>query len=153
MRKCNIFLKEKEFHWIELNIHIRKYKQIDKTMVNVLYFGGIFPFGEGPAPPAESQSWSRTPSRPLHMLTGRSASTRSAVLPKDQNSKVRRWLAGKERLNEHYRLLTKETMWRSSHLKLCWACCGPRRQEDDSDWSLTILLIRHRLKGHVSNSS
>lgn len=96
----------------------------------------------GPALPVESQSWSRTPSRPLHMLTGRSERAHSAAVPKNQNSKVRRRLVRKERLNEQERPLTKE----SSGSKLCWARFGQRRQEDDSDWSFTVSLIKHSSK-------
>lgn len=56
-------------------------------MIHVLYFGGIFPSVVAPAFPVESQSLSRTPSRPLHMLTGGSERTHSVAVPRKGEKK------------------------------------------------------------------
>lgn len=72
----------------------------DKQTVRVLYFGGMSPSGAGPAFPVESQSSSRTPGRPLHMLTGRFEHAHSAAVPKTKTPRSGEPLLWKERLNE-----------------------------------------------------
>lgn len=125
-------------------------------MIHVLYFGGIFPSVVAPAFPVESQSLSRTPSRPLHMLTGGSECTHSAAVPRKgeknkKNSKVKRHLVSKERRNKQHRPSTKERMLTSpssSNSRLHWGSF--ERQKDNDDWSSKLLTIK-QLKGHVQN--
>lgn len=49
---------------------------------------GKFPSVVSPAPPVEAQLLSRTPSWPLHMLTGGSGTKHSAAVPGKEKEKI-----------------------------------------------------------------
>lgn len=92
----------------------------------------------GPALPVENKSSSRTPDRPLHMLTGRSECARSAAMPKTKTPRLedsslgRRGSTSREILNkEEYvnvsneqQLQTKLALERDGRKMTMTDCCA-----------------------------
>lgn len=127
-------------------------------MIDVLYFGGIFPSVVAPAFSCgvsvlvqDTQPASPYANRRLWAHPFSCCAKKRKKKQKKKPSKVKRHLVSKERRSKQHRPSAKERMLTSpssSNSRLRWGSFGT--QKDSDDWSSRLLTIK-QLKGHVQN--